>query len=153
MNGHIPQIAITSEGRSRASDLLAQNHYTGPAPVALESYIEQTRKQSVGKAEVHAEDVKRAFAHLVIEPALLRQFGTALNSGSSIFLYGPPGTGKTTMAETLSKVIAEDAVWIPYAIEVDGEIITLYDNAIHKRVPTRSPKTATSAGCSVSAPP
>ncbi|MGA9069328.1 MAG: hypothetical protein WB424_03670 [Terracidiphilus sp.] len=139
MNGQIPQIAITSEGRSRAADLLSQNHYTGPAPVALESYVEQTRKQSVQKGEVHAEDVKRAFAHLVIDPTLLRQFGTALNSGSSVFLYGPPGTGKTTVAETLSKVIAEDAVWIPYAVEVDGEIITLYDNSIHKRMAESEP--------------
>jgi energy-coupling factor transporter ATP-binding protein EcfA2 len=83
--------------------------------------------------EVHAEDVQRAFAHLVIGKEKLRQFGTALNSGSSIFLYGPPGTGKTTIAETLSKVVAEDAVWIPYALEVDGQIITVYDSAIHKR--------------------
>jgi len=140
MNGHIPQIAITSEGRSRASDLLAQNHYTGPAPVSLESYITQTKKQSVGKTEVHEDEVKRAFAHLVIDPALLRQFGTALNSGSSIFLYGPPGTGKTTVAETLSRVIAEDEVWIPYAVEVDGEIITLYDSAIHKRMVDEEPE-------------
>jgi len=41
--------------------------------------------------------------------------------------------GKTTIAETLSRVVAEDAVWIPYAIEVDGQIITVYDPAIHKR--------------------
>jgi predicted ATPase with chaperone activity len=134
MHGHVPQIAITSEGRSRAADLLTQNHYTGPAPVALASYVELVRMQSVRKVEVHANDVKRAFAHLVIDSDKLRQFGTALNSGSSIFLYGPPGTGKTTIAETLSEVISQDAVWIPYAVEVEGEIITVYDASIHKRV-------------------
>ena len=48
---------------------------------------------------------------------------------------GPPGTGKTTMAESLSRVLAEDEVWIPYAVEVDGQIITIYDPAIHMRVP------------------
>src|ERR1035441_3059002 len=37
MTGNIPQIAITSQGRSRAADLLAQSHYAGPAPVSLES--------------------------------------------------------------------------------------------------------------------
>jgi predicted ATPase with chaperone activity len=133
MTGNIPQIAITSQGRTRAMELLAQNHYTGPAPVSLESYVEQTRKQSIRKVEAHAEDVQRAFAHLVISNEKLRQFGTALNSGSSIFLYGPPGTGKTTIAETLSRVVAEDEVWIPYALEVDGQIITVFDPAIHKR--------------------
>ena len=40
---------------------------------------------------------------------------------------GPPGVGKTTIAETLSRVLAEDEVWIPYAVEVDGQIITVYD--------------------------
>jgi energy-coupling factor transporter ATP-binding protein EcfA2 len=88
---------------------------------------------------VHANDVKRAFAHLVIDSDKLRQFGTALNSGSSIFLYGPPGTGKTTVAETLSRVISQDAVWIPYAVEVEGEIITVYDAAIHKRMAESEP--------------
>jgi predicted ATPase with chaperone activity len=133
MNANIPQISITTQGRTRAMELLSQNHYTGPAPVSLASYVEQTRQQSIRKVEVHAEDVQRAFAHLVIGKEKLRQFGTALNSGSSIFLYGPPGTGKTTIAETLSKVVAEDAVWIPYALEVDGQIITVYDSAIHKQ--------------------
>jgi predicted ATPase with chaperone activity len=133
MNANIPQISITSQGRTHAMELLADNHYTGPAPVSLESYVAQTRSQSIRKVEVHAEDVQRAFAHLVISNEKLRQFGTALNSGSSIFLYGPPGTGKTTVAETLSKVIAEDEVWIPYALEVDGQIITIFDPAIHKQ--------------------
>jgi energy-coupling factor transporter ATP-binding protein EcfA2 len=140
MTGNVPQIAITSQGRARAMELLAQNHYTGSAPVSLESYSEQTRKQSVRAVDVHANDVKRAFAHLVVDSHMLSQFGTALNSGSSIFLYGPAGTGKTTMAETLSRVLAEDEVWIPYAVEVDGEIITVYDSAIHKRVPESEPE-------------
>ena len=139
MTGNIPQIAITSAGRTRAVDLLAQSHYAGPAPVSLESYVEQTRKQSVRKLEVHADEVKRAFAHLVIDGATLRRFGTALNSGSSIFIYGPPGTGKTTIAETLSKVIADDEVWIPNAVEVDGSIITVFDPAIHKRAADPGP--------------
>jgi predicted ATPase with chaperone activity len=139
MTGNIPQIAITSAGRTRAADLLAQSHYAGAAPVSLESYVEQTRKQSIRRLEVHADEVKRAFSHLVIDSGTLRRFGTALNSGSSIFIYGPPGTGKTTIAETLSKVIAEDEVWIPHAVEVDGSIITVYDPAIHRRAADPGP--------------
>src|ERR1035441_10604942 len=37
MTGTVPQIAITSQGRTRATDLLSQSHYSGPAPVSLES--------------------------------------------------------------------------------------------------------------------
>lgn len=135
MTGTIPQIAITSEGRSRATDLLQQSSYTGAAPVSFENYVTQTRKQSVQKVDVHTEDVERAFAHLVLSRELLDQLGTALNSGEAIFLYGPSGVGKTTIAEVLSRVLAEDAVWIPHAVEVDGQIITVFDSSIHKLAP------------------
>ena len=140
MIANIPQMSITTQGRSRASDLLAQSQYMGPAPVSLESYVVQVRSQSVRDVEVHLEDVERAFANLVIDKTTLGQFGTALNSGSSIFLYGPPGTGKTTVAECLSRAFAEDLVWIPYAIEVDGQIITIYDPSVHMCMPSKEPE-------------
>ena len=140
MTGHVHQIAITAQGRTRAMDLLAHNHYSGAAPVAFESYAKQTREQSVKNVDVHAADVHRAFADLVIDEETLRKFGTALNSGSSVFLWGPAGTGKTTMAETLSRVLAEDNVWIPYAVEVDGQIITVFDPSIHKRAEEAEPE-------------
>ena len=140
MAGNIPQISITSEGRTRALELLAQCHYAGHAPVTLESYVNMARRQSARDVSVHPPDVERAFAHLVIDDKSLRQFGTALNSGSAIFLYGPPGTGKTTIAETLSHVLSKEEIWIPYAVEVDGQIITVYDPAIHKRATLSEPK-------------
>jgi predicted ATPase with chaperone activity len=140
MTGHVHQIAITAQGRTRAVELLSHNHYSGPAPVAFESYAKQTRAQSVKKVDVHAEDVHRAFADLVIDDETLRKFGTALNSGSSVFLWGPAGTGKTTMAETLSRVLADDQIWIPYAVEVDGQIITVYDPSVHRRVEESEPE-------------
>jgi len=140
MTGHVHQIAITAQGRTRAMDLLSHSHYTGAAPVAFDSYVKQTREQSIKKADVRAADVHRAFANLVIDEETLRKFGTALNSGSSVFLWGPAGTGKTTMAETLSRVLAEDEVWIPYAVEVDGSIISVFDPSIHKRVPESEPE-------------
>ncbi len=134
MKSNIPQIAITSEGRSRAMELLSHSHYAGAAPVSLESYVEQTRKQGVQNVSVGPADVKRAFAHLVIDDKTLAQFGTALNSGAALFLYGPPGTGKTTMAAAMASVLAVDQVWIPYAVEVDGQMITVFDPAVHKRI-------------------
>jgi hypothetical protein len=44
------------------------------------------------------------------------------------------------MAETLSRVLAEDEIWIPYAVEVDGQIITVYDPSVHKRVEESEPE-------------
>jgi predicted ATPase with chaperone activity len=134
MRGNIPAIAITSQGRARALELLSQNQYAGPAPVSLENYVTLVRRQSVRNMVVHRADVERAFAHLVIDSNTLSQFGTALNSGAAIFLHGPPGVGKSAAAETMARVLAEDAVWVPYAVEVDGQIIVVYDPVIHKRV-------------------
>jgi predicted ATPase with chaperone activity len=134
MSGTIPNLAITMQGRARAMELLSQNQYAGPAPVPLSSYVEQIEKQSVTQVEVHPNDVTRAFSKLVIDNRTLYQLGTALNSGAAIFLHGPAGTGKTTIAETLSHVLAQDDVWMPYAVEIDGQIITVYDPTLHQRV-------------------
>jgi predicted ATPase with chaperone activity len=134
MIGNIPAIAITSQGRARALELLSQNQYAGPAPVSLENYVTMVRRQSVRNMVVHRADVERAFAHMVIDSKTLSQFGTALNSGAAIFLHGPPGVGKSAVAETMARVLADGAVWVPYAVEVDGQIIVVYDPVIHKRV-------------------
>src|SRR6185437_2181567 len=131
MTGNIPQIAITTAGRSRALELLAQNQYGGPAPVSLESYVRRVKQQSVRDTEIHPPDVLRAFSHLVLEPTTLKKLGAALNSGTSIFLYGPSGTGKTTIASALSNVVSLDRIWVPYAVDVDGQIITVYDPHVH----------------------
>jgi predicted ATPase with chaperone activity len=136
-----PHLAITSQGRLRALELLSMNQYAGPAPVSLQSYVQQARAQSVRHIVVHEADVERAFANLVLDKKTLTQIGTAVNSGGSIFLYGPTGAGKTTVAQTLPQVFAQDRVWIPFAVEVDGQIIVVYDPLIHQAVPEeKSPK-------------
>jgi predicted ATPase with chaperone activity len=132
MTGNVPMLCVSDRGRNKAVDLMAQNSYIGAAPISFESYVAQIRKQSSQKVAVHEEDIKRAFTHLVIDDDMLARFGTALNSGSSVLLYGPAGTGKTTIAETLSRVMADDPIWIPFAVEIDGQIMTVYDRAIHK---------------------
>jgi predicted ATPase with chaperone activity len=130
-----PHFEVTVQGRARALELLLANQYAGPAPVSLGSYVQQARMQSVRHIEVHQADVERAFKDLVLEDKTIGQIGTAINSGSSIFIYGPTGAGKTTIAETLPKVFGQDRVWIPYAIEIDGQVITVFDPLIHRIPP------------------
>ncbi|HEX3662931.1 MAG TPA: hypothetical protein VHU89_15960 [Acidobacteriaceae bacterium] len=134
MVGNVPTIALTAQARTRAMELLSQCQYTGAVPVSLASYVAQVRAQSVRKLVIRKPDVERAFDHMVIDVRILGQIGTALNSGSTIFVHGPAGVGKTAIAETMSRVLAEDDVWVPYAIEVDGQIIVLYDPIIHKEI-------------------
>jgi len=134
MAGRVLRITTTSAGKSRALELLAQNQYTGPAPVSLGDYISRINAQSVSGIGVTPKDMNRAFEDLVLDTPTLNQLGTAVVSGHAIFLYGPTGTGKTTIAETLTRLYYEDQVWLPYAVEVDGQIITVYDAVLHKRV-------------------
>lgn len=134
MAGRAQCITATSAGKSRALELLAQNQYTGPAPVSLDDYVNRIRDQSVRGIQIVPSDMNRAFKHLVLDTQTLNQLGTAVMSGRSVFLYGPTGTGKTTIAETLARLFDQEQVWLPYAVEVDGQIITVYDSVLHQRV-------------------
>jgi len=134
MVGGVYRVATTSAGKARALELLSQNLYTGPAPVSLTDYINRVRAQSVRTIEVRPPAVQQAFSHLVLSERTVNQLGTAIVSGSSVFLHGPTGTGKTSIAETLPKVY-EDQVWLPYAVELDGQIITVYDAIVHEALP------------------
>ena len=80
---------------------------------------------------VHRPDLQKAFENLVVSETMLDQLGAALVSGQSIILYGPTGTGKTVIAETLPRIY-KDSVWIPHAVEVQGQIITVFDPLLHK---------------------
>ena len=134
MAGGTHRVTASSGGKSRALELLAQNQYVGPAPVSLEDYVERIEAQSVRGIRITPEDVTRAFEDLVLDGATLNQLGVAATSGRGIFLYGPTGTGKTTIAETLTRLFDHDPVWVPYAVEVDGQIITVYDPVLHQRL-------------------
>ena len=134
MAGRAQSITTTSAGKSRALELLAQNQYNGPAPVSLDDYVKHIYAQSMRDTKITPKDMIRVFKNLVLSTQTLDQLGTAVLSGRSIFLYGPTGTGKTTIAETLTRLFAHDRVWLPYAVEVDGQVITVYDSVLHQRV-------------------
>jgi predicted ATPase with chaperone activity len=126
-------ITTTSEGKTRALELLSQNHYIGPAPISLPDYVKRVRSQSVRNFAVRPGDLEQAFAHLVLGPQMITQLGTALVSGTSIVLYGSTGTGKSSVAEAIPEVY-HDRVWVPHAVEIDSQIITIYDPIVHRPV-------------------
>jgi hypothetical protein len=51
-----------------------------------------------------------------------------------LFLTGLPGTGKTAVAERINAALP-GAIWIPYAVEIDGQIIRVFDSHCHRAVP------------------
>jgi hypothetical protein len=48
-------------------------------------------------------------------------------------MFGPPGNGKTTFASRLARLF-EQTVYIPYAIEVAGQIIKVFDPGLHRPI-------------------
>jgi len=124
---------ISDVGKRRAQELLELNRYVGAAPVPLEDYRHMAEVQTVKNIMVGVEDVKRAFSHLIVSEQMLKRIGPAVSSGRAIFLYGPPGNGKTTIAETIARVLP-DTIYIPHAILVGDDIITVYDPVSHEAI-------------------
>jgi len=134
MSASVHRVTLTQAGRTRAAELLGNDSYVGPVPVTLTDYVAKVRSQSIRAMQVNPPDIRAAFEDLVLDDETLAQLGTAVVSGRAIFLYGPPGTGKTTVAERLANVFRRDTIEVPYAVEVDGQIITVFDQAVHERV-------------------
>ncbi|MFO7802147.1 MAG: ATPase, partial [Desulfovermiculus sp.] len=125
------KFAMTDAGRKKASDLLDVCRYTGPAPVPLSEYRKQIEIQTVMHIVVSPEKFNAAFSHLVVNDSLLNSLGPATCSGRAIFLYGPPGNGKTTIAAAMGNALP-GKVYVPHALIVGGEIITIFDKAVHE---------------------
>ena len=129
--------AVTQKGTAKAQEVLARCQYAGPAPVSLKASIAMTHSQSVGEVRVTQPQVRVGFKHLVISDEMLGRLGPAVNSGRSVFLYGPPGNGKTVVAEGISRLMG-GTVFIPYAVEIDSQVIKVYDAVNHKPLPERA---------------
>jgi predicted ATPase with chaperone activity len=137
MNDYIYQ--LTEMGRERARRYSQMCTYFGAATVTLEDYVAAVKSQSLNQQHPTAHDLQRAFSDLLINDQMLRRLGPAINSGRGLFLFGAPGNGKTSIAERITKAFGEH-IWIPRALGIDGEIVRLYDPAIHTLAPVESYK-------------
>lgn len=120
-------------GAQAAEDALGKTTYNGPAPVPFKAYVESVKAQTMKNVVVTRRNIRRAFNDLVVSEASLNEIGPAVNSAASIFLFGFPGNGKTSVAERITRLMG-DAIYIPYAVEANGQIITLFDNIVHEKV-------------------
>jgi hypothetical protein len=137
MIGNDYQFVLTQAGKQMAADRFQISQYAGACPVSLRDYTAATKRQAA-RVHIDRRSLRAAFSDLVVPDRLLDQLGPALISQNSIFLYGPSGNGKTSIAERMLRVY-QDAVFIPYAVEVDNQIISLYDPVVHHRVELDDP--------------
>jgi hypothetical protein len=124
---------LTEAGMDRGSRLAKQNSYAGVAPVRFEEYMKAVGEQSLAKSRLSLDKLKSTFRDFRLTPNLISQLGQALNDGRGVFLYGPPGNGKTSISELAVEAFGE-SVWIPYTINIDGELVRLFDPRSHRPV-------------------
>lgn len=121
---------LTQRGRERAEAAMNRSLYTGAAPVPLKDYTRILAQQYVQQIQIDKAWIREALSHMVMSEQSFDRLGPAFSSGRAIFLYGPPGTGKSSVAEALGRALP-DHVYIPQAVEMGGQIIRIFDSAIH----------------------
>ena len=127
-------LKLTESGRERAVKYSAGNSYFGTAPVSFKDYVNSVTAQTINNQNPSQDDLNRAFSDLLIDPAMMVKLGPAVNSGRGMFLYGFPGNGKTSIAERITAAFGP-YVWIPKAINMDRDIVRLFDPMSHTEVP------------------
>jgi len=127
--------SLTEAGHTQALKYMEESMYVGAAPVPLSAYIEAVRAQSIAHEQPDEQTLREAFGDLLINDRMFGWLGPAINSGRGLFLYGPPGNGKTSIAERITRCFGSE-VYIPRALHVDGFIIKLFDNEIHREIKT-----------------
>ena len=123
--------AMLDRGWEKAQRLMDICSYAGVAPVSLKAYTDATIHQARNRQPATRAAVEQAMAGLVLSEPTKMILGLVASSRRSLYLTGPSGNGKTAMASALINAVAGD-VWIPYAIEVDSQIICVFDGHSHR---------------------
>ena len=127
------RLALTRAGRDWAADAMKRGQYFGPAPVSLKDYQDRILRQRVTNEHVTRQRLDEAFNGLVMTERFISRLGPAINSGNAILIYGPAGNGKTTVAEIVGKIF-QNVIYVPYCVDIDGEIMKVFDPTVHRQV-------------------
>jgi predicted ATPase with chaperone activity len=128
------ELALTDRGRQHAAEAFERDRYIGAAPVPYEQYLESQAQQSVSGLRIRSTAVRQALSHLVQSDELVSRVGAAIASTSTLLLHGPSGNGKSAIAAAIRQML-DQPIAIPYAVEISGQVVRLYDPRIHEKIP------------------
>jgi hypothetical protein len=132
-------LTLTEAGRNRTREYLEANQYVGPAPVSLDQYMEMVRRQKHRDGWLTKESLTQALRGMVVTERLMAQVGPAVSSANTLLIYGQPGDGKSFLVESLSN-LETSPIYLPYAIESQGNIIQVFDPIYHQPLETEEPE-------------
>lgn len=124
------EYALTQKGSARANEAFGRSGYVGPAPVPLADYVRQAAEQTIRATAVTREQVQDALGELVLNDETLDRIGRAAASRRATLLYGNSGNGKSSAVKALASA-SPGSMFIPYAIEMLGQTVRLYDPSKH----------------------
>ena len=127
------RFALSREGQAAAADAFAETMYLGPAPVSLAAFQAQVKRQTINDELLGADQLRGGLDGLMISERSIRKLLPAINAGRTMLLFGPPGNGKTTVATRIAALF-EQVVYIPYAVEIAGQIMRVFDQGLHQPV-------------------
>lgn len=127
-------ISLTPNGRSRACEAFATSRYLGPAPVSVQDYTEQCRRQRWDGSGISQDDLLSALHGVSLDEATLSDLQLALSTGGSLLLSGQSGNGKTLLASRLGQLIEQssEVVYVPYALWVNEGFLRVFEPAVHR---------------------
>jgi energy-coupling factor transporter ATP-binding protein EcfA2 len=123
--------ALSEEGQAAAAAAFEANRYLGPVPVPLTAFQAQVQRQIITDEPRTMEHLRAGLADLLTPERALRKLLPAINSGRNVLLFGPPGNGKTTVASRIAGIF-QGVVYIPYAVEIAGQIMRVFDPGLHR---------------------
>jgi predicted ATPase with chaperone activity len=94
------------------------------------------RQQSLRQNPPSPSRILSALSQFVMSPAVRDNVARALHSGRATLIFGSSGNGKTAIIEQFARH-ADDTVIIPYALYVHGQLVRIFDAAVH--TPTEQP--------------
>ena len=127
------QYALASRGIEKVEEALGRSQYVGPAPVPFSLYLDVLKRQSIRDVRIDRHTFLDGLAHLTLNRKVLAPLGPAVNSGRSILIYGNSGNGKTSITKAVGGMLP-GSVLIPYAVELHGQIIKVFDPRLHHLV-------------------
>ena len=140
LNSSSVRYGLSEAGMQQAELAFKRDAYIGPTPVSLSDYDEMVKAQDIRSCPITRQDVVDAMADVYGAERMINVLGPAINSGRALLLYGDAGTGKTYVATRLNNAL-NTAIYIPYSVYSDGNIIQLFSRQHHKPVsrPERNP--------------